>query len=300
MSKFYKTLSLTIFFIMITVMLSFAQDVTRNLVVVEEFTGTWCVYCPGAALGIEDLIANDWPVAAIGYHNNDAFTTTEGLARDSYYGNIAYPTTIFDGLLENLGGDPNNSIYEEFVPLVEERLAVLTPITAYIENSNYDGTTYTADVVMEAVGSVTSTNTVMFAVITESQIVEQWQSMYYLMEVERAMFNGADGTPVDLVNNTSETVSIEFTVDLAWEATNCEVVVFVQDTETKEIFNGDKEHVLHLEPATNLEVNANGQDVTLQWDAPEALLGYNIYRDWEFLEYTEEITYIDDGLEDGA
>ena len=43
----------------------FLYAVPRNLVVVEVATGTWCQYCPGAAMGCHDLLNNGHPVAII-------------------------------------------------------------------------------------------------------------------------------------------------------------------------------------------------------------------------------------------
>ena len=45
----------------------------RNLVLMEDFTGTWCTYCPGAALGLEELLDNEYPIAVIGRHRNDPY-----------------------------------------------------------------------------------------------------------------------------------------------------------------------------------------------------------------------------------
>jgi hypothetical protein len=41
--------------------LMYSQQVPRNYVLVEIATGTWCGYCPGAALGADDLIENHGP-----------------------------------------------------------------------------------------------------------------------------------------------------------------------------------------------------------------------------------------------
>ena len=53
-------------------------QVTRDMVILENFGGTWCVACPGAAMGAEDLVANGHDVAVIEYHvwddyDNDFF-----------------------------------------------------------------------------------------------------------------------------------------------------------------------------------------------------------------------------------
>ncbi len=52
---------------------------------------------------------------------------------------------------------------------------------------------------------------------------------------------------------------------------------------------------------TELDATVDGQDVTLNWTAPEydGLLGYNIFRDQEEIAFTGETGYLDAGLEDG-
>jgi len=50
----------TIFTIVCLLALStvFAQGTTRFMVATEDATGTWCTYCPGAAMGCDDLLSN--------------------------------------------------------------------------------------------------------------------------------------------------------------------------------------------------------------------------------------------------
>ncbi len=47
-----------------------AQDVPREMVILEITTSTKCTYCPGAAMGAEDLLANGKFVAVIEHHNS--------------------------------------------------------------------------------------------------------------------------------------------------------------------------------------------------------------------------------------
>ena len=51
---------ITLFIVLIFLYSSLLAQVDREKVLVEVGTGTWCGYCPGAAMGIDDLIANGW------------------------------------------------------------------------------------------------------------------------------------------------------------------------------------------------------------------------------------------------
>jgi hypothetical protein len=55
-----------------------------------------------------------------------------------------------------------------------------------------------------------------------------------------------------------------------------------------------------LAAPSNLMAEVNGYNVSLSWDAPEALLGYNIYRDGAMIDYTEDMMYDDMGLANGT
>ena len=67
---------LFVFSLVIATVIVFGQQVDRNKVILEIGTGTWCTYCPGAAMGADDLVANGHPVAVIEYHNGDPFANT--------------------------------------------------------------------------------------------------------------------------------------------------------------------------------------------------------------------------------
>ena len=82
----------------------FAQQVSRDKVILEIGTGTWCGFCPGAAMGADDLVDSACDVAVIEYHNGDAFSNTYSNARNNYYNIPGYPTAYFDGVLEYSGG----------------------------------------------------------------------------------------------------------------------------------------------------------------------------------------------------
>ena len=105
-------------------LMSLCLALPRNLVVVEIGTGTWCQYCPGAAMGADDLIANGHSVAIIENHNGDNYANTYSNARNSYYAITGYPTAVFDGLNPSVGGSNNQSMYSNYLPKVNSRINV--------------------------------------------------------------------------------------------------------------------------------------------------------------------------------
>ena len=68
---------------------------TRN-VVIEEFTGSWCGWCPDGAVVMDDIIANNpaGRVIGISIHDNDAMEFSEGIR--SAFGVSAYPNGMVD------------------------------------------------------------------------------------------------------------------------------------------------------------------------------------------------------------
>jgi len=85
----------SILLLIIAVFITGLFAVPREMVIVEIATGTWCGYCPGAAMGASDLIANGHNVAIIKNHNGDPFANTYSNARNNYYSPSGYPDSIF-------------------------------------------------------------------------------------------------------------------------------------------------------------------------------------------------------------
>lgn len=77
MKKFYLTLSA---FIMLCCTIT-AQNVARECVLFEIFTGVNCPYCPAAANGIAQMLEEGLSIAPVAVHTSafstDAFYTQE-------------------------------------------------------------------------------------------------------------------------------------------------------------------------------------------------------------------------------
>ncbi len=231
-----KSLIFTLMFLtLVTLLLS----LPRNLVVVEIGTGTWCPYCPGAAMGADDLVHNGHPVAIIENHNGDAYANTYSNARNSYYGITGYPTAFFDGLNPSVGGSNTQSLYTAYLQKVNQRISVPSAYTISATGSmNANIVSLLVDI--EKPEADANTNVVRHIVITESEIQQNWQGQTHLNFVTRLMVPNQNGTAVNLATGGSHSEELTFTWNPAWNIANSEIVIFLQNNTSKEILQGVK------------------------------------------------------------
>lgn len=253
MKKLY--LLIPVLFILVSVS---AQPVDRDRVVVEIATGTWCQYCPGAAMGAEDLVANGKEVAIVEYHGGDEYENSHGASRISYYSVTGYPTAVFDGILKVVGGDHTQSMYSQYLPKYNQRIAVLSPFTIDVQGENTCLVNYNLSITLNRVEAVTGTFKLHVAV-TESDIQESWQGMSELNWVERRMVPNQNGTVLDFSSGDTQVINLSFVVEDSWVRENSELTVFIQNTTTKEIAQGIKMNLTDF-PNTTL-VDASLLDV---------------------------------------
>jgi len=224
-------------------------QVERDMVILEIATGTWCYYCPGSSMGADDLIANGHNVAVIEYHQYLGFESYANIysdARFNYYEMSGCPTAVFDGIILLAAGDPSYSLYEDYLPRYNVRNAV--PSSFNIDLSGEEiGLDYAVSVTANKVAPTSSTNIVLHLVLTESQIAEEWQGQTELNFVERLMIPDQYGTALDFSTGYTQTVNLGFTLDPGWASSNCELVAFIQDNDSKEILQGTKVNLTEME-----------------------------------------------------
>ncbi len=214
-------------------------SIQRNKVVVEIGTGTWCQYCPGAAMGADDLVTNGHQVAVIENHNGDPYANAASNARNTYYGITGYPTARFDGLNPYVGGNHTTSLYGSYLPAVNARLAVASHFTISATGGEVDNS-YNISVLLNKVEADANTNILLHAVVTESHIQQAWQGQTHLEFVQRTMIPSQSGTAIDFGAGTELTIPLSFTTNPSWVINNCELVLFLQNNTTKEILQGVK------------------------------------------------------------
>ncbi len=226
-----------------------AQEVEREMVVLEIGTGTWCPYCPGAAKGADDLVEKGHDVAVIEYHSGDAFQNQYSLSRIGYYNISSYPTAVFDGVLKYVGGHQSQSLYYTYLPKYQQRKAIDSPFTIDVEGELYSYTDYSTTVTVEKVASYSGSNPKLQYALTESHIKYAWQGMDTLNFVERLMVPDQYGTTLDFSGGDTQEITMEFSIDESWVRENMEIVVFVQTNSSKEIHQGTKLDLTEFPPA---------------------------------------------------
>ena len=214
--------------------------VDRNLVIVEVGTATWCQYCPGAAMGVDEMHEEGLSVGVIEYHTTDDYSTSETEARLNYYNVSGYPTAVFDGVNVSSGGNATQSLYSSYLPEYESRIAI--PSLFEIESSYYntDGNNYQVSVNAEMIEAypLLGNDLVLQVILTESNIPENWQNQTELNFVCRDMIPNENGTSLDFEGNTSQSVLLDFEIPSTYEMENIELIVYIQDNTTKEILQG--------------------------------------------------------------
>lgn len=238
----------------------------RDMVALEIGTGTWCQYCPGAAMGAEDLVDNDCDVAVVEYHQGDNFENAFGLARIDYYGITGYPTAVFDGVEKFIGGSNNQSMYSYYLPIYQDRKAINSAFTIDVFGDNV-GNDYDLTVRVARMATIPYDNIKLFVVLTESDIPFNWYGLDHLDWVERLVIPSSDGTPIDMMANDVLDVDLGFTMNTSWDIESCELTVFIQNVDDKEILQGTKLMVLDL---TQLDV---GDDAGASLPAVTTLKG---------------------------
>jgi len=263
----------------------FAQQIDRERVILEIGTGTWCYYCPGAAMGADDLVANGCDVAVIEYHNGDTYANTASNFRNSYYAVSGYPTANFDGTLESVGGSNTQSMYTTYLPLYQQCIAVQCDYEATIYGQNTSGTNYDVTVVIDLVDGTPPANLTAHLVLTESEIPESWQGMSEVNYVCRAMYPDHLGTTVNFGSGNQVVINYTFTIDATWNTQHIELVAFMQDESNKAILQGSMvpiENLIPMQASANFSASSTQPCETTNVEFYDESLGLVTSWAWTF------------------
>jgi hypothetical protein len=225
-----KKLLLSFVFIL-SVMAVMSQS-TRQMVLAEDFTSTLCTYCPGCAMGMDDLLANGQLVAVVASHSNglgtDPYANTSSNARNSMYNVQAFPTVSFDGWEQYTGGNHTTSMYSHYVPIYNNCMALTSPVDMSMVVTN-SGLNYTVVVTLTKTDVISSTTNILYFFVTQSNISYNWEGQTHLEHVNRLMVPDANGTAVDFTSGNVQTVTLNFAMNSSWPIADCEFIAAFQD-----------------------------------------------------------------------
>lgn len=226
------------------------QLTDKQLVLIEEFTGTWCSACPGASLGIEDLIDEGKPVAAVAYHRSDPYETAIVQEKIDLYNILGFPTVIVDGVVSVIGGDNTTSVVQLYRTPVDEAAQQKTPVSLEILGADLINNQFTGMVEINSLSSIQNENYVLRATIIENEIEESWQGLDILDFVQRTYLSET----IDLSSN-SDLINIELTVPPMIDNSHLKLVAWVQDTETNQVYNTVESDVFSIVANKNISDN---------------------------------------------
>lgn len=237
-----------------------AGGIQRAYSVVEVATGTWCYYCPGAAMAVDEMHEDGEKIAIVEYHSGDNYDHADATTRIQYYGVTGFPSGIFDGRELQSGGSNTSSLIGSYKPKFEKRMN--TPSLFKVDLSGKISSTniYNVKVDVEELAAYYEGDMTLHIVLTESHIEESWFAMNDVNFVMRKMFPDAAGTMISLDAEGKQTVETTFVLGDTINALNSQVVVFVQHEETKEIVEAAIKDLSDFEPSSiheTIELNAN-------------------------------------------
>ena len=218
-----------------------AQNVARECVLLEVFTGVNCPYCPAAAMAVGRLLEEGKSVAPVAFHTSafsaPEYYTTETNQRANYYYISSYPTMKVDGVMSpSVGGQSSNQEYIDYsynqaLSAYNQRINVTSPFELDLSFTWKYGTQFEVKATANKVGTCNSSDVRVFIALTESHIQRAWQGMSELNYVVRDMIPNQNGKQM-----TGDYIEVTETFDIAaYDRENCQLVAWVQS------YNGNKE-----------------------------------------------------------
>ncbi|MCE5250493.1 Omp28-related outer membrane protein [bacterium] len=213
-------------------------DNSRN-VLLEEFTATWCTWCPYATDILEEIIRSQGNVISIAYHIEDEMSTPEGDQLDDML-SPALPQALIDRT-QFTGSSSILVNRQEWTKRCIERSQVPAPLSIHI-SCDYTGSSRNADVTVDmlSLSDMKGAYRINVVVCEDSLDYEQHItgkdyktiSPYYHMHVVRRMITGTYGErlntdPIQAQTNIRKYYS--FTLDDSINENYARLVVFVNE-----------------------------------------------------------------------
>lgn len=199
---------------------------------------------------------NPQTLVVIEWHDGDEFEFPQSTQRINYYGITGFPTAVFDGVEQFVGGYTPSS-YPYYVPIFEGRIGTPSNYSIDIEISETDGTTFDVTATVEILEGNTTEALSLLMVLTETDVPAIGAENQNF--VARAVYPDLNGTSIDFSTQTVQTATHTVTVEDTYVYENCEIVVFLQNLTTREIYQGTSKMMTEItgiqEPVSQEEIS---------------------------------------------
>lgn len=210
-------------------------------VLIEDYTGQYCVNCPRATEEIERLIEEygDTTVIAVAIHSGP-FSKQKGVASPLYtevgdqyftrWGLSAQPV----GLVDRLYG-PMPFSYTDWGAGVHYELSNTKAPVSFLTDATYDAESRHASIEVQTIGLEEGTVGGKLQVWLLEDSIDSFQSMpdgsvnehYNHMHVFRASVNDPWGDELSVAHGQVAVKNYDITLDAAWVPKHCSIVTFL-------------------------------------------------------------------------
>ncbi len=252
----------------LTKALDIAVGGTQRIPMFEQFSSSTCANCGLLNGNMKTLTDNNpgkftYTKYAMNFPNpGDDYYTAEAGTRSDYYGVGYVPQLFFDGK-----DNEYNAVTQE-----ELDARYTTPAFVNIKGS-FDIEGSVINVKVDVMSYIDLNNVRLFVNANEKRTVENVE--YHETEFFHIMMKMLSGTGGETISlNEYEVKHFEYSYDMAQtnveELSDLEVAVWVQNYQTKEVFNSSflYEYTGHAYPAQNLKLE-KGDKINVSWEAPE-------------------------------
>ncbi|MCZ7556480.1 MAG: Omp28-related outer membrane protein [Bacteroidia bacterium] len=221
-----------------------SQAQTARTPLLEQFTGTWCQWCPYGADSVNALLGYLPNARALAYHGGSAsepMKTTEGDAIIAHLLVGGYPTAAIDRLLINTPQGTAIAISRSYWGnVMTQRHATTAPMSIGVSGTYHQDTreinmNVTLNILQDLSGEfylnvVLSEDNLNYAQVKNVGGSVVTLNPYYHKRVVRKMITGAYGTTISTNGfqaNQVVTQPITYTVPGNYDITQCKIAVFV-------------------------------------------------------------------------
>ncbi len=208
---------------------------TPKSVFIEQYTGTWCQFCPNPNATTNTL--NEDPLIVVAkHHNNDGLTSASSLAYWAQFNAEYSPAGVMEQ--EEFGTLPDDAAYDQWSARADQRKLGVSPAVITISPAFNDWTRLlTVDVTTTFTAAVSGDFTLNAYLLEDNVAGPQTAapSGYIHHQVVREVLGGANGTagiPATTAIGVPYAHQYTFTVPQEWNSDNLRVIAMVTEHRT--------------------------------------------------------------------